>query len=39
MDPTDVVVIDGGVVGLACARSLAIPGLSTIVLEAESGFC
>ena len=33
-----VVVIGGGVVGLACARKLAIAGLSTIVLEAESGF-
>ncbi len=38
MDSTDVVVIGGGVVGLACARKLAIAGLSTIVLEAESGF-
>jgi len=38
MDSTDVVVIGGGVVGLACARRLAIAGLSTIVLEAESGF-
>lgn len=38
MDSTDAVVIGGGVVGLACARKLAIEGLSTIVLEAESGF-
>ena len=38
MDTTDVVVIGGGVVGLACARKLAIAGLSTIVLEAEDAF-
>jgi L-2-hydroxyglutarate oxidase LhgO len=38
MDSTDAVVIGGGVVGLACARKLAIAGLSTIVLEAEDGF-
>ena len=31
MDSTDAVVIGGGVVGLACARKLAIEGLSTIV--------
>ncbi|MDC0244867.1 NAD(P)/FAD-dependent oxidoreductase [Pseudomonadota bacterium] len=38
IDTTDVVVIGGGVVGLACARKLAIEGLSTIVLEAEDRF-
>ena len=37
IDSTDVVVIGGGVVGLACARKLAIAGLSTMVLDSESG--
>lgn len=34
----DVAVIGAGVVGLACARALAIRGLETFVLEAESHF-
>lgn len=38
MDSIEAVVIGGGVVGLACARRLAISGISTIVLEAESSF-
>jgi len=38
MDSIDAVVIGGGVVGLACARRLCLSGVSTIVLEAESGF-
>jgi len=34
-DKVDVVVIGAGVVGLACARHLALAGLETIVLESE----
>ena len=36
MDKVDAVVIGAGVVGLACARKLALSGLSTIILETES---
>ncbi len=37
MDRVDAVVVGAGVVGLAVARELALRGLETIVLEAESG--
>ena len=37
MDRVDAVVVGAGVVGLAVARELALHGLETIVLEAESG--
>jgi len=36
MEHTDCIVIGAGVIGLACARALAMAGLQTIVLEAES---
>ena len=36
MDIVDCVVIGAGVVGLACARSLALAGYEVIVLEANS---
>lgn len=36
MDHVDCIVIGAGVVGLACARALAMAGLQTIVLEAET---
>ena len=36
MDRVDTVVIGAGVVGLACARSLALAGREVIVLESES---
>jgi L-2-hydroxyglutarate oxidase LhgO len=34
----DAIVIGAGVVGLACARRLALAGLETIVLEKENRF-
>ena len=34
----DAIVIGAGVIGLACARRLAIAGLETIVLEKENRF-
>ena len=37
MDRIDAVVVGAGAVGLAVARALALRGLETIVLEAESG--
>jgi L-2-hydroxyglutarate oxidase LhgO len=37
MERTDAVVVGAGVVGLACARELALRGLETIVLEASAG--
>jgi L-2-hydroxyglutarate oxidase LhgO len=36
MEHTDCIVIGAGVVGLACARALAMAGRQTIVLEAET---
>ena len=33
---TDIIVIGAGVIGLACARALALKGFEVIVLEAES---
>ena len=38
MDRVDTVVIGAGVVGLACARALAMAGREVIVLEAEDAF-
>ena len=38
MDHVDVVVIGAGVVGLACARALALAGREVLLLEAESAF-
>ena len=38
MDNTDVVVIGAGVVGLACARALALAGREVLLLESESAF-
>lgn len=38
MEHTDVVVIGAGVVGLACARALALTGREVIVLESEPAF-
>ncbi|WP_374674716.1 NAD(P)/FAD-dependent oxidoreductase [Ideonella sp.] len=38
MEETDVVVVGAGVVGLACARSLARMGREVIVLESEPAF-
>jgi L-2-hydroxyglutarate oxidase LhgO len=38
MDKVDVVVIGAGVVGLACARALALAGREVLLLESESGF-
>ncbi len=37
MDKVDAVVVGAGVVGLACARALALRGLDVLVLEAEDG--
>ncbi len=37
MDTVDCVVIGGGVVGLACARSLAVRGREVLILEREAG--
>ena len=36
MEHSDCIVVGAGVIGLACARALAMAGLQTIVLEAES---
>jgi L-2-hydroxyglutarate oxidase LhgO len=38
MENTDVVVIGAGVVGLACARALALAGRDVLLLESESKF-
>jgi L-2-hydroxyglutarate oxidase LhgO len=38
MDEVDTVVVGAGVVGLACARALALAGHEVIVLEGESAF-
>jgi L-2-hydroxyglutarate oxidase LhgO len=38
MDEVDTVVIGAGVVGLACARALALAGHEVVVLEAENAF-
>jgi len=38
MDEVDTVVVGAGVVGLACARALAMAGREVVVLEAESAF-
>ena len=38
MDHVDIVVIGAGVVGLACARALAMAGREVLLLEAESHF-
>ncbi len=38
MEETDVIVIGGGVVGLACARALAMAGREVLVLERETTF-
>lgn len=38
MDTTDVIVVGAGVVGLACARALALAGRGVIVLEAEGDY-
>ena len=38
MESTDVVVIGAGVVGIACARALALAGREVLLLESESGF-
>jgi len=37
VDRIDAVVVGAGVVGLACARELALRGLETLVLEADAG--
>ena len=37
MDRIDAVVVGAGVVGLACARELALRGVETLVLEADAG--
>jgi L-2-hydroxyglutarate oxidase LhgO len=37
-EPVDCVVIGAGVIGLACARSLALGGREVIILEAENAF-
>ena len=37
MDRVDAVVVGAGVIGLACARALALRGLETLVLEATGG--
>ena len=37
MERIDAVVVGAGVVGLACARELALRGLETLVLEADAG--
>ena len=38
MDRVDTVVVGAGVVGLACARELAMAGHEVVVLEAENAF-
>ena len=38
MDHVDVVVVGAGVVGLACARALALAGREVLLLEAEANF-
>ena len=38
MDHVDVVVIGAGVIGIACARALAIAGREVLLLESESTF-
>jgi L-2-hydroxyglutarate oxidase LhgO len=38
LEHVDCIVVGAGVIGLACARALALAGLHTIVLEAESQF-
>ena len=38
MDEVDVVVVGAGVVGLACARALALAGREVVILESESAF-
>jgi L-2-hydroxyglutarate oxidase LhgO len=38
MDSIDVIVVGAGVVGLACARALALQGRSVVVLEAEGDY-
>ena len=38
MDSIDALIIGGGVVGLACARRMALSGMSTIVLDSEFSF-
>jgi L-2-hydroxyglutarate oxidase LhgO len=38
MDEVDVVVVGAGVVGLACARALALSGRAVLILEAEPAF-
>ncbi|MEK8032134.1 NAD(P)/FAD-dependent oxidoreductase [Ideonella sp. DXS29W] len=38
MDDIDTVVIGAGVVGLACARALALAGHEVVILESESAF-
>ena len=38
MDRVDCVVIGAGVVGLACARSLAAAGREVVILERETAF-
>ena len=37
MERVDAIVVGAGVVGLACARELALRGLETLVLEADAG--
>jgi L-2-hydroxyglutarate oxidase LhgO len=38
VDEVDVIVVGAGVVGLACARALALSGRSVLILEAEAAF-
>ncbi|MEO8384925.1 MAG: FAD-dependent oxidoreductase, partial [Betaproteobacteria bacterium] len=38
MEKVDVVVIGAGVIGLACARAVALAGREVLVLESESAF-
>ena len=38
MDHVEIVVIGAGVVGLACARALALAGREVLLLESEAGF-
>jgi flavin-dependent dehydrogenase len=37
MEEIDVVVVGAGVVGLACARALALAGREVLLVEAEAG--